>query len=57
MGREPEPDEVTWRLIELELIKKNGDKVDVKLLRPEAWHRKAGAIAQGSFAINIDELA
>lgn len=53
---EPEPDQVTWRLVELELTKKNGDKIEVKLLRPLAWLEQAGAVTEGSFNIVIDEL-
>ena len=53
---EPEPDPRTWRLVELELTKANGDKVEVKLLRPLAWLEQAGAITEGTFPVNVQEL-
>jgi len=53
---EPEPDQATWRLVELELTKANGDKVEVKLLRPLAWLEQAGAITEGTFDVNVKEL-
>jgi hypothetical protein len=53
---EPEPDQATWRLIELELTKANGDKVEVKLLRPLAWLEQAGAITEGVFDVKVKEL-
>ena len=53
---EAEPDQATWRLVELELTKANGDIVEVKLLRPLAWLEQAGAITEGVFDVNVEEL-
>ncbi|MFY8199394.1 MAG: polymorphic toxin-type HINT domain-containing protein, partial [Pirellula staleyi] len=53
---EPEPEQATWRLVELEVTKANGDKVEVKLLRPLAWLEQAGAITEGVFDVNVQEL-
>jgi len=53
---EPEPDPATWRLVALELTKDNGDLVQVNLLRPLVWLQQAGAIDNGTFPINVEEL-
>ena len=53
---EPEPDLATWRLVELEIAKKNGDKVQANLLRPLKWLQQAGAIENGTFHLDVDEL-
>ena len=53
---EAEPDQSTWRLVELEVLKEDGNKVEVKLLRPLKWLQQAGAIENGTFSISIKEL-
>jgi len=53
---EPEPDPATWRLVELELTKDNGDLAQVNLLRPLVWLQQAGAIDHGTFPIDVEEL-
>ncbi|WP_161604458.1 polymorphic toxin-type HINT domain-containing protein [Roseiconus nitratireducens] len=51
---QPDPD--AWRLIKLELIKENGQAVEVTLLRPLQWLRRAGAVTNGSFPVQLEEL-
>ncbi len=53
---EPEPDPATWRMVELEIDKVDGQRVEVKLLRPLVWLQQAGAISNGNFQLNVDEL-
>ena len=53
---QPEPDPATWRLVELELTKQDGHKVEVKLLRPLEWLQQAGAVNSGTFQVNVEEL-
>ena len=53
---EPEPDQATWRLVELEVAKKDGSEVEVKLLRPLKWLMNAGAIRTGTFPVSVEEL-
>ena len=55
-SRDQVPNAATWRLVELEVAKQSGEKIEVKLLRPLAWLEQAGAIQNGTFAINVQEL-
>ncbi|MFC1758295.1 polymorphic toxin-type HINT domain-containing protein [Planctomycetota bacterium] len=53
---EPEPDPETWRLVELEVEKADGSRVEVNLLRPLKWLQNSGALEHGTFSLNVEEL-
>jgi hypothetical protein len=52
----PEPDQKTWRLLQLAMLKADGDRLDIELLRPLDWLAARGAAVGRTIHLDLSEL-
>lgn len=52
----PEPEESSWRLLRLTMVKGDGGRLDVELLRPLAWIRGHQARVGATIDLDLPEL-
>ena len=52
----PDPDPTTWRKLTLEMIKPNGKRLDITLLRPLSWIRESGVEPGATIYLDMAEL-
>ncbi|MDR2642642.1 MAG: HINT domain-containing protein, partial [Planctomycetaceae bacterium] len=52
----PDPDPVTWRKLTLEMIKPNGKRLDITLLRPLSWIGESQAAIGTTIFLDLPEL-
>jgi hypothetical protein len=51
-----EPEQGTWKVLRLAMVKANGKRLDVQLARPQAWIDGVGAAVGGTVDLDLPEL-
>ena len=52
----PDPDPATWRKLTLEMIKPDGKRLNITLLRPLSWIEKSGATLGATICLDLEEM-